>query len=768
MEDLPFLPKQYIYEVIDRPEIKKQIKVIEKLYHRKDIKTLYIAGDPAREGIYIQYLILQVAGIESSIDQRVVWIDSQTDEEIRKGIASAKPRSEYDRLAKSGYLRAIEDYATGINLSRALSISYARIIAENIGKDHTVIAVGRVMSSVLGMVVRKEREIREFVETPFYKLHLLSEGLELEWKAVEESKFFNDPRLYSEVGFKEKSDAEMLKNALDGQPATVKEAETKTEKKYAPNLFNLAELQAQCTKAFKFSPDKTLEIAQSLYEKKLTTYPRTDARVLSTAIAKEIDRNLNGLKGLEGFETIVADILSSGKYKTIENTKYVDDSKVTDHYAIIPTGLTNELSSLSSDERQVFELIVKRFLGIFLPPAEYLVANLVVDIAGESFFQKAKVLSKKGFLCMYKPKEEDDAVLKAIQGLQKGNPINVDSLEVKEGKTSPPTRYTSGSIILAMENAGNLIEDEEMRARLKSVGIGTSATRANIITKLAKLEYIQINSKTQVIYSDYLGEMIYDLLMLTISEVLSPELTAKWEMALDGVVEGKMTFENYLMTLNAYLTKEVNAIKETSVTEELKKRIVPFRREGQDKKIKCPVCGREMKANKNGDYGCPGYKDEKNPCKFYLKGTLLGKKLTANQIEWCLQHKNEPTKDVIKGFTSKEGKKFNAKIKYVVDEKYGHQIQLYFDPPTPAKESKIHCPKCGKLMQIDDKKVFCECGYKQYRSIYGRTFGETELMYLLERGSSGKLNGFYSTKSKKQYSATILYDKETNKMSIQF
>lgn len=775
METLPFLPEKYIYEPIDNPGNKKQLKVIKELYSRKDIDTLYIAGDPAREGIYLQYLIIQEAGINPNIKQKVVWIDSQTDSEIKRGIADAKDKSEYDNLAASGYLRAIEDYATGINLSRAITLKYGPIIAQNIGENHCVIAVGRVMSSVLGMVISKEREIKNFTETSYYKIGLNEgEDLSFEWKVTDKSKLFESPHLYNDTGFKEEAVANKFIEYLKprAKDAVVVKKEEKQQKKYAPNLFNLAELQSECSKLLKLSPEQTLSVAQSLYEKKLTTYPRTDARVLSSAIASEIDKNLIGIGTLIDYKQIVDSIISSNAHKNIGNTKYTDDSKISDHYAIIPTGATSGIDKLSSIERSVFTLIIKRFLAIFMPPAIYHNTALEVKIENESFFANVKTLKSEGYLSIY-PKERADqtASQKAVDAITQGDNFDVKSISIKEAKTSPPKRYSSGSIILAMENAGNLIENEEERARLKSQGIGTSATRAAILTKLERNKYIKINPKTQIIQSDNLGEMIYDALNITIKEVLSPSMTAKWEIALDAVVDGKMDFNKYMEVLNAYITKEIMEIKNTDHAKEIVEAIAPYKKEGTGEDMICPVCGRRLVKNKRGDYGCSGYKDETNPCRFYIKSTLANKKLTEKQIAWMLNHKDEPTPNKIKGFKSKSDTSFDAKLKYTYDENYRHHFEFVFEekktPPTETVQTSIKCPKCQNNLLANNYKFTCECGFKINRKIYGKIFTDDEMNYMLTNGISAKMD-FFSTKKNKSYSAKVQYDKTTDKTTLKF
>ena len=563
LDTLPFLPREFKYEVI--PGVQKQFNIVKGLLNRPDVETIYVWTDSGREGEYIYRLVAQRAGVKDK-DQRRVWIDSQTEEEILRGIREAKELSAYDNLADSAYLRAKEDYLMGINFSRVLTLRYGNSVSNYLNSKYQAISVGRVMTCVLGMVVRREREIRSFVKTPFYRvlssIALEGEHFDGEWRAVEGSRYFQSPYLYKENGFKEKKHAEELIRMLESeQPLScrVEKVERKKENKNPPLLFNLAELQNVCSKLFKISPDETLRITQELYEKKLVTYPRTDARVLSSAVAKEIYKNISGLRRYPMIDNAADEILQMGSYKTIAKTRYVNDKQITDHYAIIPTGQgLNVLNSLSQTSQRVYETIVRRFLCVFCPPAVYQKVSLVTEMQKEKFFSSFKVLQEEGYLkyatnsfarksaadrSQESGKEDSEEVscdvqlLNALQRLQKNDILTVDALNIKEGETSPPKRYNSGSMILAMENAGQLIEDEELRAQIKGSGIGTSATRAEILKKLVSIKYLSLNKKTQVITPTLLGEMIFDVVNCSIRQLLNPELTASWEKGLTYVAE---------------------------------------------------------------------------------------------------------------------------------------------------------------------------------------------------------------------------------------
>lgn len=585
LNTLPFLPKEYKYEVIGN--VKKQYEIIKSLLNRKDVDEILWAGDPAREGQYIENLIRDQAGVNPNATEKRVWIDSTTEDEIKRGIRDAKPMSDYDNLAASGYMRAIEDYSMGINFSRVLSVQYGKDLNDAAGtKSWKPVAVGRVMTCVLGMIVKREREIREFVETPFFKvLAKLKEDdteLEAEWKAVEGSKYYLSPILYKDNGFLREEDAtNFIESLKEADTAVVKKIEKKVEKKNPPLLFNLAELQAECSKKFKISPDETLAIAQELYEKKLTTYPRTDARVLSTAIAAEIDKNLRGLCRMPQVSNFAAEILNNGLYKGIAKSKYTDDSKISDHYAIIPTGQgLNELTKMSETACAVYLLICKRFLACFYSPAIYNKHSLSLDILGEEFNASLKVLIDEGYLKLYSNdaeessdanKEDEDEetqgsieqqkkLAKLLSTIKKGDQLELNGFRIKEGKTTPPKRYTSGSIILAMENAGQLIEDETLREQIKGSGIGTSATRAEILKKLISQGYIKLNKKTQALSPDKLGEMVYEIVALTIPALLNPKLTASWEKGLTQVAQGVTTKEEYLQKLEEFVRAKTTAV----------------------------------------------------------------------------------------------------------------------------------------------------------------------------------------------------------------
>ena len=592
LEDLPFLPKEYKYDVIK--DVSRQYDVVHGMLMREDIDRVYWAGDAGKEGQTIEENIRNFGGVRDGMEELRVWIDSQTEEEIQRGIREAKPMSAYENLGKSGIMRTIEDYAMGINFSRVMSVKYGGLLNNAAGtRSYTAIAVGRVMTCVLGMVVIREREIRNFTETPFYRVvgtfHPAGEEecrITAEWKAIEGSKYFESPLLYKENGFKERKYAEELAAFLsEPLPAegTVESIERKKETKNPPLLYNLAEIQNECSKLFKISPDQTLNIIQELYEKKLVTYPRTDARVLSSAVCKEISKNISGLINYEPVKAFAQDIISGEKFKNIEKTRYCDDKKITDHYAIIPTGQgLGALKNLSQTAARTYEIIVRRFLSIFYPAAVYSRVSLALECKNERFNASFKVLVDEGYLSVAKNsfakarndakvKEDDSAdnkddnkcdaaLFEVLKKYRKGSTIIFNGFNIKEGETSPPKRYNSGSIILAMENAGQLIEDEELRAQIKGSGIGTSATRAEILKKLNTIKYISINSKTQIITPTFLGEIIYDVVDNSIRHLLNPELTASWEKGLTGVAEGNITADEYMEKLDGFVSRRTRAV----------------------------------------------------------------------------------------------------------------------------------------------------------------------------------------------------------------
>ena len=568
LDTLPFLPKEFKYEVIDG--VKTQFDTVSKLLNREDVDTIYICTDSGREGEYIYRLVDMMAGVKDKVRKRV-WIDSQTEEEIRRGIKDAKDWSYYDNLSAAAFLRAKEDYLMGINFSRILTLKYSRNVANFLKLDRAVLSVGRVMTCVVGMVVNREREIRNFVKTPFYKVLAKFENqgmfIDGEWKVNEKSKYFNSPMLYKDNGFREKIYAQKLIEHVEeianenGREAEVLSNEKKKEVKNPPLLFNLAEAQNECSKRFKISPDETLKIIQELYEKKLVTYPRTDARVLSSAVAKEIDKNIRGLCKFPLLADFANDILNKGTYKNISKTKYVNDSQITDHYAIIPTGFGN-MNSLGRLQMLIYELICRRFLAIFYPPAIYQKFAIKFGIGDEIFITNTKVCIERGFLDVLSPlKEEGDddgdlqkpEYINMISSLRKGSKLRLDSLSIKEGETVPPKRYSSGSIILAMENAGQLIEDEELRSQIKGSGIGTSATRADILKKLFAIKYLALNKKTQIITPTLFGEIVYEVVNCSISQLLNPELTASWEKGLTMVSNGDISSDEYMTKLERFV-----------------------------------------------------------------------------------------------------------------------------------------------------------------------------------------------------------------------
>ena len=561
LDTLPFIPKEWKYEII--PAVENQFNIVKGLLQREDVEVIYNAGDSGREGEYIQRLVFMMAQPNQKAEIKRVWIDSQTEEEIKRGIDEAKPESEYDSLSDSAYLRAKEDYLIGINFSRMLSIIYGRRLAKEINEEKASISVGRVMTCVLGMIVEREREIRNFVKVPFYKINGDFTKFGAEWKVTETSSVYQTPKLYNDNGFKKKEDAENFIKSLDGKEAVAEEVKKSKQKENAPLLFNLAEIQNECTKRFKIKPDETLEIIQNLYEKKLVTYPRTDARVLSTAVAKVINQNLNGIASGYKDEEVQGYIkqMKEEKFSTnLVKTKYVNDSKITDHYAIIPTGKGYEnLNSLPDLQKEVYKVIVKRFLAIFYPPAEFNKMSITVNVGGEKFYANTKVCTKQGYLTVLKKSTNDEQNVENID-VKKGEKLDVKEYTIKESETTPPSRYNSGSIILAMENAGKLIEDEELREQIKGAGIGTSATRAEIIKKLEKIKYIQINTKTQIITPTQKGEYIYDIVKMSMPDMLNPKLTASWEKGLDMVAKKEIKGDIFMQKLENYINSKFDKL----------------------------------------------------------------------------------------------------------------------------------------------------------------------------------------------------------------
>ena len=834
LEDLPFLPRDYKYNVI--PAVSKQYDVVHGMLYREDIDTVYWAGDAGKEGQTIEENIRNFGGVREGMKELRVWIDSQTEEEILRGIREAKPMSDYANLGKSGIMRTIEDYAMGINFSRAMSVKYGNLLNDAAGtSSYTAIAVGRVMTCVLGMVVIREREIRNFRETPFYRVlgkfapigaSALSAGevlqgqsltgnvfAQAEWKAVEGSKYFESPFLYKENGFKEEKTARQLISELTGRKAVVSSIEQGISRKKAPLLFNLAELQAECSKRFKISPDETLQVAQDLYEKKLTTYPRTDARVLSTAVAKEIGKNISRLKGYEPTVTHVEKIMKEGLHYNIAKTSYVDDSKVTDHYAIIPTGQLTELGSLNSLQRAVFDLIVRRFLSIFYPAAEYQTVKLVVEMSHESgngtykekFFTSTKVLKSPGYLEIagYKKEnsqskdDEDDSdnkggnnrenetdadenrgLLVLAQKLHNGDELAVDGFEIKEGKTSPPKRYTSGSMVLAMENAGQLIEDEELRAQIKGSGIGTSATRAEIIKKLVRIGYLNLNKKSQVLSPETMGEMVFEVVSMTVPALLNPRMTASWEKGLDGITRGTVIMEDYREKLEDFIRKETLAMVERDQKQQLITQIQPLTGKGArgvaaKKKlgIFCPICGGELETTPFG-YGCSNYKKDGTGCKFSV-GQVAGRDLSEEEFKMLIE---KGRTEVLSGFVSKTRKKFNAALIFEKDEEGRPGIRFDFSENKPEVIEDVKCPACGGAIVRTPFGYACE---HRNRSIEGgcsfaigkmaeKDLNAMQLKELLTEGRTSTIRGFKGKTGKKFDACVTLEKDETGRYVTKF
>lgn len=826
LEDLPFLPEEYKYNVI--PNVSKQYDVVHRMLHREDIDTVYWAGDAGKEGQTIEENIRKFGGVREGMKELRVWIDSQTEEEILRGIREAKDMSEYDNLAKSGVMRTIEDYAMGINFSRAMSVKYGKMLNDAAGtQSYTAIAVGRVMTCVLGMVVIREREIRNFVETPFYRVagsfcpmgsvadvsagkanvdgaeRALLPGIEAEWKAVEGSKYFETPLLYKENGFKKQESAKQLIAELTGKQALVDSIEKGITKKRAPLLFNLAELQAECSKRFKISPDETLQVAQELYEKKLTTYPRTDARVLSSAVAKEIGKNINKLKNYEPTRKYVENILKEGRYRNIAHTQYTDDAKITDHYAIIPTGQLTELESLNDLQRRVFDLIVRRFLSIFYPPAEYQTVKLVVDIEGEKLFASAKALRVPGYLEIAgMPKSADvknkagaedgdessegadkdgeqdnERLLVLAEQMKNGDALTVNGFAIREGKTSPPKRYTSGSMVLAMENAGQLIEEEELREQIKGSGIGTSATRAEIIKKLIRIGYLNLNKKTQVLTPERLGEMVFEVVSMTVPALLNPKMTASWEKGLDGITRGTVLMEDYREKLEDFIRRETVAMVERDLTSQLAARIHPFVGKGgkglaakKNLGIKCPMCDGTIETTPFG-YGCSNYKKDGTGCRFSI-GTIAGRDLSEEEVRTLL---TEGQTEVLSGFVSKTKKKFSASLVLERDEDGKASVSFDFSKNQPEIIEGVKCPACGSDMEITPYGYSCvthhenpEKCYFSVGKIAGKAISVDDFKELLINGRTETIRGFKSKAGKKFDACIVLEKDEEGKIKLRF
>ena len=790
LEDLPFLPKDYKYGVIK--SVSGQYDVVHKMLHREDIDTVYWAGDAGKEGQTIEENIRNFGGVREGMQELRVWIDSQTEEEILRGIKEAKPMREYANLGKSGIMRTIEDYAMGINFSRAMSVKYGNLLNDAAGtKSYTAIAVGRVMTCVLGMVVIREREIRNFIETPFYRIvgKFTDAEIEAEWKTTEESAYYASPLLYKENGFAKEEDAKAFLESLAGKEARVSSIEKGISKKKAPLLFNLAELQAECAKRFKISPDETLQIAQDLYEKKLTTYPRTDARVLSSAVAKEISKNVSRLKGYEPVSQFVNAIMQSGTYRSIGRSVYTDDSKITDHYAIIPTGQLTELNSVNGLHRQVYDLIVRRFLSIFYPPAEYQTVKFIAKIEKESFFAGGKILKSPGYLCVLgkeaaEEKDEDGGekeegtnakmLLAMIEKLSENDVVPVKGMDIKEGKTSPPKRYTSGSMVLAMENAGQLIEDEELRAQIKGSGIGTSATRAEIIKKLVRVGYLNLNRKSQVLTPTMLGEMIFETVSMTVPELLNPKMTASWEKGLDGITRGTVDMGEYRAKLEDFIRRETLSMAQTDRKQELIKRIQPLtgresRGAAARKKlgIKCPLCDGEVETTPFG-YGCSNYRT--NGCKFSI-GTIAGRDLTEEEVTKLL---TEGKTEILNGFVSKLKKKFSAALIYKKDENGIPSIQFDFSGNVPDVLEGVACPVCGESIEIMPYGYTCrrhrenpEACYFSIGKIAEKQLSKQDVTELIKNGHTQTLRGFKS-KNGKKFDAVLTLTEEDGRKKLKF
>lgn len=767
LETLPFLPEKMKYEVIE--DVKKQFNIIKELYNRPDIETIYYAGDAGREGLYIQTLVRQFAGVNKSAKELVVWIDSQTNEEILKGIAQARDISEYDNMKKSGYMRAIEDYLTGINFSRLLSVKYSALVNSGSGQKYRKpISVGRVMTCVLGMIVNKEREIRNFKPKNFYRvigtMHLSSSTIEVEWRCTEKSKYFNTPFVYDDFGFHKEADAKEFISTL-GDKLKIIDITNKKKKKNPPLLFDLAELQSECSKKLHISPSQTLKVAQSLYEKKITTYPRTDARVLSTAVYKEIEKNLNGLK--KGPYSEYISEIDSNRWEIA--SKCVDDSKVTDHYAIIPTGVIN--NDLSLIEKQVYELICRRFIAAFYPAAEY--ENIKIEAVNgqEVFVGMSKILGYEGFYkVLGKPEDVSRNNISDTVSVLEGGKEYMSDFSLKKGEVASPNRYSSGSIILAMKNAGSLIEDEELREQIKSDGIGRSSTRAEIIDKLIRLNYIELNEKTQILSPTNFGEMIYEVVAATLPSMLSVEITAEWERGLDQIASGQLPYEEYRKKLYEYIETECKRVIAMDDITEMKNRIKPYATNAikeqikefdpYNTKIRCPLCGDEIETTSWG-FKCKSNISKTEGCNFSI-GDIAGHRLLTNELYYLLTTgKCGPFYD----FVSEKKKNFAAYLTWDNETK-----RLGFEmTDMPWSKTELFCPICKSPILERDGYYKCakkECDFK-IGKILGKKIPLKQMELLTTKGSTEMIRGFKG-KDDNSFNAALVWDSENNKITFKF
>lgn len=767
IEDLPFLPEEFRYEI--KESLKNRYKVVHTQLHRKDIDTVMFCGDAGREGEYIYRLILLKGGMRAGVNALRVWIDSTTKEAILQGIQDAKPISEYDNLSNAGFLRSIEDYLVGMNFSRLLTVKYGQKFNSTIKSTKwKSIDVGRVMSCVLGMVVRREREILNFKETAFYKVVADIKGVAAEWKTDENSAYVGNPLVYKDNSFLEKEIAQKLCEELKDKSANIEKIETFLSNKKAPLLYNLAELQNDCTEKFKISPDDTLEIAQTLYENALITYPRTDARVLSSAIAKTIKANIEGLKSYEPVADFADKIIQERKYDTIEKSHYTDDSKISDHYAIIPTGNLEKLNNMNELQKKVYELIVRRFLSIFFAPAVYKNAKIRFRIGQEAFHTSCKVIMNYGYMEVVgketEEKEENTGLLAYIETAKEGDIEEVTSYSIKEGKTTPPKRYTSGSMILAMENAGNLIEDRTLREQIKGCGIGTSATRAEIIKKLVKKGYIELNTKTQIIKPHSDGFAIFDIINEVMPDLLSPDITAEWEQKLDEIRKGTLKKDVCQKEIEEYIRKTVETIKGMNEGKN-------FEGDFQKKELgKCPLCHKGTVVVAKFGYACTQYKKETDPCYFAI-GQVAEKFLSEQEVKKLIE---DGTTGIINGFKSKSGTTFRAALDLDKNAEDKKKFLTFRFEESKTEHENIKCPLCnGHIVKTSfgygcsnyKKTEEQSCTFTLNSKIAGKNISEKQIKKMITQGETELLEGFVS-KNGKKFSA-ILY-LEQGKVKFKF
>lgn len=736
LQSLPIIPSQFELQPITKT--KAQYSLLAKLMKRSDVDTVVNACDAGREGELIFRLIYELASCRKPM--RRMWLQSMTPDAIREAFKTMRPGSEFDALSDAAKCRSESDWLIGINGSRAVTR-----LRETQTQAFEMTPVGRVQTPTLAIMVDRENEIRNFVPQDFWEVHATFGAK----AGTYDGRWFDPAGPKAAEGeasqsgrFFDRSQAEAIANKCRGvAPSSVKD-ESKVSTSAAPKLFDLTTLQREANKRFKFSAKKTLDIAQALYEKhKATSYPRTDSSALPEDYvekAKEVMATFGGT----AFAPHAERVLSNGWVK--QDKRIFDNSKISDHFAIIPTGM--QPSGLDADEAKIYDMVTRRFIAAFHPAAEYSLTTRITVVAGESFKSSGKVLLKRGWLQVY-DQSADDGGDKALCPVQPGEPVRTESVDVKAMQTQPPSRFTEATLLSAMEGAGKLIDDDELRAAMRESGLGTPATRASIIEGLLhakdgkgnpKEPYIIREGKAQHLVPTGKGMGLIAFLKSNGIEFLtSPRMTGEWEQKLLQMEKGKYRRSDFMSEIASTTRRMIDVIRERAGSMPAAVR-TPLG-------VACPRCGGGMVAS------AQGFECEK-ACGIKQRREVCARKLTDE--EGASLFRDGQTKQ-LEGFVSpKSGKAFNAAIRLnVADAKTEF---VFDDAPKGAGGSgasaaafDVPCPHCGGPLQDGGRVISCATGqFKLWTEIAGYKLSKAEVTHLLSKKEHPTIKGFTGSKGK--------------------